>query len=135
MSKIKGQNFRLLNDGSAFPDSTNCQITLNGNTEDTSTKDTDGMYSENTVVSTSWSAQVDTYQSEVSQLRAIITMFNEATAVPIGWDQTAGANNRVAQNATFKRSGDALLNDFTLTFNDRETVQASLQFQGTGALS
>lgn len=135
MSKIKGQNFRLLNDGSAFPDSTNCQITLNGNTEDTSTKDTDGMYSENTVVSTSWSAQVDTYQSEVSQLRAIITMFNAATAVPIGWDQTAGANNRVAQNATFKRSGDALLNDFTLTFNDRETVQASLQFQGTGALS
>lgn len=135
MSKIKGQNFRLLNDGSAFPDSTNCQITLNGNTEDTSTKDTDGMYSENTVVSTSWSAQVDTYQSEVSQLRAIIAMFNAATAVPIGWDQTAGANNRVAQNATFKRSGDALLNDFTLTFNDRETVQASLQFQGTGALS
>ena len=35
----------------------------------------------------------------------------------------------------FKRNGDALLNDFTMTFNDRETVQLSLQFQGTGALS
>jgi hypothetical protein len=55
--------------------------------------------------------------------------------VPVGWDQTAGAQNRVAQNANFKRSGQALLNDFTMNFNDRETVGLSLQFQGTGALS
>ena len=133
--KIKGQNFRLLQGGNAFPEATNCSITLTGNTEDTSTKDTEGLYGQNTVVSTSWSAQVDTYQGTAAELRAIITMFNAAAAVAIGWDQTGGSQNRVAQNASFARSGNALLNDFTMNFNDRETVGVSLQFQGTGALS
>lgn len=132
MSKIKGQNFRILQNSAAIPDATNCSITLTGNTEDTSTKDTTGMYSESTVVSKSWSAQVDTYQSEVSQLQAVITTFNAAEPVTVGWDQTAGEKNRVAQNAPFSRTGEALLNDFTMTFNDRETVALSLQFQGTG---
>lgn len=137
MSKIKGQNFRLLSGSplAAFPEATNASITLTGNSEDTSTKDTTGLYSQNTIVSTTWSAQVDTYQSEASELRAIIAMFNAAAPVAVGWDQTGGALNRVAQNANFKRSGNALLNDFTMTFNDRETVSVSLQFQGTGALS
>ena len=135
--KIKGQNFRLLegNPLAAFPEATNCSITLTGNAEDTSTKDTEGLYSKNTVVSNSWNAQVDTYESDVSRLQAIITMFNAAQAVGVGWDQTGGALNRMAQNASFKRSGQALLNDFTMTFNDRETVAVSLQFLGTGGLS
>lgn len=133
--KIKGQNFRLLNGGNAFQEASNCSITLNGNTQETSTKDTEGLYGQNTVVSTSWTAQVDTYQGTAAELRAVITMFNAAAAVGIGWDQTAGALNRVAQNASFKRSGQALLNDFTMNFNDRETVATTLQFQGTGALS
>ena len=134
MSKIKGQNFRFLQNG-AIPEATNCSITMQGNTEDTSTKDTEGMFTQETIVSTSWSGQVDTYQSDTSALRAIITMFIAAQPVAVGWDQTGGAQNRVAQNANFKRSGQALLNDFTMNFNDRETVALSLQFQGTGALS
>jgi hypothetical protein len=32
-------------------------------------------------------------------------------------------------------TGAVSLNDFTMNFNDRETVAVSLQFQGTGALS
>ena len=134
MSKIKGQNFRFLQNG-AIPEATNCSITMQGNTEDTSTKDTEGMFTQETIVSTSWSGQVDTYQSDTSALRAIIAMFIAAQPVAVGWDQTGGAQNRVAQNANFKRSGQALLNDFTMNFNDRETVALSLQFQGTGALS
>lgn len=135
MGKIKGQNFRLLMDGAAIPDAVNCSITLTGNAEDTSTKDTEGLYSQQTVTSQSWTAQVDTYQGTAVQLRAILRTFNAAAAVAVGWDQTGGAQNRVAQNANFKRSGQALLNDVTMQFNDRETVQANLQFQGTGALS
>lgn len=135
MSKIKGQNFRLLQNAAAIPEATNCSITLQGNTEDTSTKDTEGLFTQETIVSTQWSAQVDTYQSDTAALRAIIATFIAAQAVPVGWDQTAGAQNRVAQNANFKRSGQALLNDFTMSFNDRETVSLSLQWQGTGNLS
>ena len=135
MSKIKGQNFRLLQNAAAIPEATNCSITLQGNTEDTSTKDTEGLFTEETIVSNQWSAQVDTYQSDTAALRSIISMFVAAQAVPVGWDQTGGAQSRVAQNANFKRSGQALLNDFTMNFNDRETVALSLQFQGTGGLN
>ena len=135
MSKIKGQNFRVLMGGAAIPEATNCSITMQGNAEDTSTKDTEGLYTQQTVTSSSWSVQVDTFQGEAAQLRAIIRTFNAAEAIAVGWDQTAGAQNRVAQNANFKRSGQALLNDFTMTFDDRATVATSLQFQGTGALS
>lgn len=135
MSKIKGQNFRLLMLSAAIPEATNCSITMQGNAEDTSTKDTEGLYTQQTVTSSSWSAQVDTFQGEAAQLRAIIRTFNAAEAIAVGWDQTAGALNRVAQNANFKRSGQALLNDFTMKFDDRATVATSLQFQGTGALS
>lgn len=134
MSKIKGQNFRLLKDGSVFPEATNCSITLQGNTEDTSTKDTEGMFNQEDVVSNQWSAQVDTIQSETAQLRAIISMFVAAQPIPIGWDQTAGNGNATPQKTPFARQGQALLNDFTMNFNDRETVNVSLQFQGTGGL-
>jgi len=138
MSKIKGQNFRLMMAGSAVPEETNVSITLTGNAEDTSTKDTEGLFTQETIVSTAWSAQVDSYQAEPSQLRAIITTFIAATEVAVGWDQTTGAagtQNRTPANANFKRSGQALLNDFTMQFDDRATVNVSLQFQGTGALS
>jgi len=135
MSKIKGQNFRVLMGGAAIPEATNCSITMQGNAEDTSTKDTEGLYTQQTVTSSSWSVQVDTFQGEAAQLRSIIRTFNAAAAIAVGWDQTAGAQNRVAQNANFKRSGQALLNDFTMKFDDRATVATSLQFQGTGALS
>ena len=68
MSKIKGQNFRLLTnmDGqglAAVPEETNVSITLTGNAEDTSTKDTEGMFSKEDVVSTAWSAQIIIYRN------------------------------------------------------------------------
>lgn len=138
MSKLKGNNFRLLLAGSAVPEETNVSVTLTGNTEDSTTKDVEALYSQSTVVSTAWSAQADTFQAEPEQLRSILRTFNAGEAVAVGWDQTAttaGTMNRTPANAAFKRSGNALLNDFTMQFDDRTTVSTTLQFQGTGALS
>jgi hypothetical protein len=125
MSKIKGQDFRT--SCALVADESNCTVTVQGNTEDVTTKnDTAGLYAKDTVVSKQWSVQTDTYQAEVSQLRAIITAFNAAAALGVGWTVT-GSN--------LSRGGQALLNDFTMQFDDRQTVQCQLQFQGTGALS
>lgn len=135
MSKIKGQNFRLLVSGAAVPEATNCSITLTGNTDDSSTKDADGFFTQETVVSSSWQAQVDTYDAEPSSMQALVNVFIAAQPVPVGWDQTAGAQNRVAQSANFARSGNALLTDITMQFNDRATCSVSSQYQGTGPLS
>lgn len=124
MSKIKGQNFKT--SCALVADETNCTVTVQGNTEDTTTKSDTGLYSKETVVSKQWSVQTDTYQAEPSELIAIITAFNAAAAMSVGWTAT-GSN--------VSRSGQALLNDFTMQFDDRQTVQCQLQFQGTGALS
>lgn len=138
MSKIKGQNFRLFVAGAAVPEATNCSITVTGNTEDTSTKDAEGMFSQETIVSKSWQAQVDSYQATKGALQALVDTFKAAAPVAVGFDQTlstAGTQNRTHADATFKRSGQALLNDLTFVFNDRATVTVSSQYQGTGALS
>ena len=135
MTKIKGQNFRLLVSSAIVPEETNVSITLQGNTEDTSSKDDGGLYGKEDVVSTAWNAQVDSYQAEPSQLRSILRMFNAAAAVGVGWDQTSGTNNQTPANANFKRSGQALLSDVSAQFDDRAAVSVSLQFQGSGALS
>lgn len=142
MSKIKGQNFRAFIGGmaaaNAVPEATNVSITMTGNTEDSSTKDSEGLYAQESVVSSSYSLQVDTFQSEKTQILQIIAMFNAAKPVSVGWDETssaAGGKNRTPTEANFSRQGKALLNDVTFSFNDRETVSTSMQFQGTGALN
>lgn len=135
MPKVKGQNFRFLENGSAIPEETSVSITLSGNTEAVNTKDSEGMYKQEDVISTSFSINVDTFQAEVAQIKAIARQFNAAQPIAVGWDMTGGAQNRIPQNAPFKRSGNALLNDIEFTFNDRANITSNLQFQGTGALS
>ena len=135
LTKIMGQNFRAFVGGSAVPEATNCQVTIQGNLEDATTKDSTGGWNEEQMTSKQWSVQVDDVDASIATLRALITRFNSDSKTTVGWDQTAGSQNRVAQIASFKRSGQALLNDVTMTFNDRETVSVTLQFQGTGALS
>jgi predicted secreted protein len=135
LTEVMGQNFRTFVGSAAVPEATNCQVTLQGNLEDASTKDSTGGWAEEQMTSKQWSVQVDDVDASLATLRALITRFNSDNKTTVGWDQTAGAQNRVVQNANFKRSGQALLNDFTMTFNDRETVSVSLQFQGTGTLS
>ena len=125
MSKIKGQNFQT--SAAIVANETNCTVTLTGNTEDVTDKSTVGLYSKSSVISKSWQVQTDTYQSETSQLKAIITAFNEALPISVGWSADGAAG--------ISRSGQALLNDFTMNFNDRETVAVNLQFQGTGGLT
>jgi len=136
MSKIKGQNFRAFYGGSAIAAATSCTVTLTGNTEDSSTKDTEGMYNADSIVSTSWSIQVDTLDD--TNVSALVTAFTAGAEVTVGWDQTettAGTQNRTAAEASFSRTGSAYLTDVTLTFNDRVNISTSAQFTGTGALS
>lgn len=138
MSRVKGKNFRMFIDGTAVPEETNVSITLNGNSESTTDKDTEGLFTKDDIVSTSWNAQVDSYQAEPDQIRNILTMFKAAQPLPVSWDETTGtpgSKNRIAKISALRRSGMALLNDFNFEFNDRESVNTSLQFMGTGALN
>lgn len=135
LTKIMGQNFRVFVAGAAVPEATNCSITLQGNMDDASTKDSTGGWSEEEMTSKQWSVQVDNVDASLASLRALITRFNSDSKTTVGWDQTAGAQNREAQNADFARSGQAILNDLTIQADNRTTIQVSCQYQGSGALA
>ena len=135
LTKIMGQNFRVFIGGSAVPEATNCQVTIQGNVEDASTKDSVGGWNEEMMTSKQWSAQVDNIDASLGNLRALITRFNSDAKTTVGWDQTSGAQNRVAQHAAFARSGQAILNDLSIQAGNRQTIQVSCQYQGSGALA
>lgn len=135
LSKIMGQNFRVFVAGAAVPEATNCSITIQGNMDDASTKDSTGGWNEEEMTSKQWSVQVDNVDASLASLRALITRFNSDSKTTVGWDQTAGAQNREAQNADFARSGQAILNDLTIQADNRTTIQVSCQYQGSGALA
>lgn len=135
LNKVMGQNFRAFVAGAAVTEATNCQVTVQGNVEDGSTKDTTGGWNEEQMTSKQWSVQVDSYDASLATLRALITRFNSDSKTTVGWDQTSGAQNRVAQNAAFARSGQAILNDLSIQANNRQTIQVTCQYQGSGALA
>lgn len=138
LTKIKGQNFRAFVGDSAVSEESSCQVSITGNTESSKTKDSEGSYDQEQMVSRGWQVQVDSYQATAAELKAAITMFNSDSKVTVGWDQTettAGTQNRTAANATFARSGQAILNDFTISASNRQNITVSRQFHGSGALS
>lgn len=135
LTKIMGQNFRAFVGGAAVTEATNCQVTIQGNVEDGSTKDSVSGYNEETMTSKQWSVQVDNVDASLANLRALITRFNSDAKTTVGWDQTDGAQNRSPKGAAFARSGSAILNDLSIQAGNRQTIQVSCQYQGSGALA
>lgn len=135
LTKIMGQHFRVFVAGAAVPEAVNCSVTISGNMEDSTTKDTVGSYAQEQMTAKDWNVSVDNIDASLANLRALITRFNSDAKVTVGWDQTAGTQNRVAQNAPFAKSGQAILNDLSIQANNRTNIQVSCQYQGSGALA
>ena len=136
MTSLKGQNIRiLLQDGTKFKvvgKSTNCTVTLTGNTDDASTKDDVALASKPEITSKSWSVQVESL--DVTDTAAVLNAIKNLTPFTLIWDETATADNQTAQAATYSRKGQAYMNDVTFQWNDRENSTKQLQFTGSGAL-
>lgn len=138
LNKLKGQNFRAFVGGNAVPEASNCQVSITGNMEDAKTKDSEGSFGQEQMVSRSWSVQVDSYEATAASLIAVIQQFVSDNKVTVGWDETkvvAGSQNRTPNNAAFARSGQAILNDFTIQANNRANIQVTRQYMGSGALA
>ena len=113
----------------------NCSVSIQGNMEDSSSKDVTGSYAKQDMVSKQWSIQVDSQDATLATLRGLITSFNSDSKITVGWDEADGANNQTAQNADFARSGSAILNDLSIVMNNRQPITYTAQFQGSGALN
>ena len=138
LNKLKGQNFRTFVAGNAVPEASSCQVSITGNMEDSKTKDSEGSFGMEQMTSRSWSVQVDSYEATDDSLINIIKQFISDQKVTVGWDETtvtAGSQNRTPNNAAFARSGQAILNDFTIQANNRTNIQVTRQYMGSGALA
>jgi ABC-type molybdate transport system substrate-binding protein len=87
------------------------------------------------MTSKQWNVQVENVDASLATLRGLITRFTSDAKTTVGWDQTGGAQNRVAQNAAFARSGLAILNDLSIQADNRTNIQTTCQYQGSGALA
>ena len=136
MATLKGQNIRiLLQNGTNFKvvgKSTNCTVTLTGNTDDASTKDDVALASKPEITSKSWSVQVESL--DVTDTAAVLNAIKNLTPFTLIWDETATADNQTAQAATYARKGQAYLNDVTFQWDDRTNSTKQLQFTGSGPL-
>lgn len=141
MSTIKGQNLRILVGGKCVAMATSCTFHVSAQLEDSSTKDSVGDWQEQEVTGLSWDAQTDSLvtledngtNGELPQ--DLLGLIINKTKVTLTFDQTAGANNRVGQNSALKRTGEAYVNDVTITAQNRQNSTVSAKLVGTGPLS
>lgn len=141
MSTIKGQNLRILVGGKCVAMATSCTFHVSAQLEDSSTKDSVGDWQEQEVTGLSWDAQTDSLvtledngtNGELPQ--DLLGLIINKTKVTLTFDQTAGTNNRVAQNAAIKRTGEAYVTDVTITAQNRQNSTFSAKLTGTGPLT
>lgn len=145
MGTIKGQNLRVMvgtasGDEKCIAMATSCTFHIATQLENSSTKDSEGDWQEQEVVGLSWDAQTESLvtledngtNGELPQ--DLLSIMINKTKVHLVFDQTAGTNNRVAQNSVIKMSGWAWLNDVSIQAANRQNATVSAQFTGTGPL-
>lgn len=132
MAILYGQNLRVAIGTTFIAQATNCQITLNTNTEETSTKDDVGLSSRPTVTSKSWQIQVDSL--DISDLGTLLTAIKSKTLFYVLFHETSPSDNRSPVTNNYGRKGNAYLSDINITFNDREWSAKNVTFTGSGEL-
>ena len=140
MSVVKGQNLRVLVGGKCIAMATSATFHIAAQLQDSSTKDSTGDWQEQEVVGKSFDFSTDSLvtltdngtNGELPQ--DLMSLIINSTLVEFTFDQTSGANNRIAGDSAIKRSGKAYLTDLSITAQNRQNSTISAQFTGTGAL-
>ena len=127
--------------GKCIAMATSCQLHISAQMEDSSTKDDAGNWQTQEAVGLSWDVQTDSLITLVDNgsngelPTDLLSLIISQTKVTLTFDQTAGTNNRVGQNAAIKRTGYAYLTDYNLVAQNRTAAKLTCQFQGDGPLS
>ena len=143
---IKGQNLRVMVGTASGGEkciamAVNATFHIATQLEDSSTKDSTNDWQEQEVTGLSWDAQTESLvtledngtNGELPQ--DLLSLMINKTKVHLVFDQTAGTNNRVAQNSAIKKSGWAYITDVSISAQNRQNSQLSVQFTGTGPLA
>lgn len=123
-TKIKGYNLTM--SGINIGKEVSCSATLTNNLEEAEYKDSvSPMNPEQVVVSKTWSMQKDiTELKTLADLRALVSAALGDSAIAVA--MTTGSD---------LLSGSAFVNDLSIQAPNRQNTKATIQFQGTGAIS
>lgn len=143
MGTIKGQNLRVFVGSKCVAMSTSATIHVASQTEDSSTKDSVGSWSENEVVGLSWDVSTDSLvtlsDSGGETTTELLQLIIGKTAVTLTFDQTQPDTNKnrtpVSPTSAIKCHGEAYLTDFSLQAANRQNAVCTCQFSGTGPLT
>lgn len=137
----KGQNLRVFVGGKCVAVATSCSFHVALQLEESSTKDDMQGWQNQEVVGKSWDcscdalydpeAQTETNAITPAELMAkIIT--EDDPKVTLKFDATEGEKNRTGKNIGY--TGQAILNDGSVTAGNRANSTATFQFTGAGEL-
>ena len=132
MSTLRGRNLRVWYGSLPIGGSTNCTITLNTSSTDSTTKDDGGIAGKSEIIEQSWSIQVDSIS--LDDIPFWLDLAVHGTQFLFFWAETSGDDNSTAVPQPWERYGMGFISDFTLDFNDREISVKNVQIAGTGQL-
>ena len=146
MGTIKGQNLRVMVGTASGSEkciamATSCQFHVAAETQDSSTKDSEGDWSENEITGLSWDAQTDslvTLTDNGSGGELPTDLFSAMigkTPLFLKFDVTNGTNNRTGTNSVIKKSGKCWLQDLQVTAANRQNSTITAKFIGNGPLA
>ena len=141
MATIKGQNLRVMVGSKCIAMATSCTFHVAAQTESASTKDDANDFEVNEVTGLSWDASTEslvTLQDNGTNGELptdLLSVMIAKTKVTLTFDVTNGTNNRVGTNSALKKSGQAYINDISITAANRQNSTLSVQFIGTGPLA
>ena len=131
--KIKGQNLRLKWNDKYFAFARTATIHIAKQTEDASTKDDTGDWSAQEIVGKSWDATT----SGASGAAVLSNVATSDDVIDVEFLATRGEKNRQENTEIppLHYYGKAIINDFSLSANNRETASYEVQLQGYGQLT
>jgi len=137
MSVIKGQNFRVSVGGKFVAASTSCSLHIASTLEDASTKDSTGNWQEQECTGKSWDGSADGLvvvdSAETGETAFSLTEL-VGTKVAIVFQETSGEKNREAKSGGVTYTGNAWVNDISISAGNKTNCQYSIQFTGDGSL-
>ena len=137
-----GSNLRILIDGKGVAAAKDCTFHVAVQTEDATTKDSTGAWTEDEVTTKSWDVSGNAlvvFEADTAEVAEdfLDNICDSNELLEIEFTETNGEKNRVkvTQSPVIYRKGKALLNDFSLQAASGQKPTFSYQLKGQGPLS
>ena len=131
MAVVKGQNLRIFVDGRAIGAALDCQLQIQLNVTPYSTKDDEGAWTKNRVVSLQWSVTANAVVTDIDYVEAIgVSELADliGQTVQVQLNTTNGEMNRESTGQLL--AGDAIISDVQYTAQNRQRTTCQITLTG-----